>query len=173
MAQTAPWGWIALAVLLQGRAAGAQTPIPPSPKDFVMAAAQSDRYEVLAASVALVQGQDPRVRTFAEEMIRDHTRLAEDLRQAALVSGLPPPTPGLSSDQALLLGSLQSVGGPVFDKTYARQQTLAHAQALAVAESFAEAGSDATLRKAARSALPTIRDHLDMARQLGTALGGS
>lgn len=173
MAKTRPWRWLALALILQGSAARAQTPIPPSPDNFVMAASQSDRYEVLAATVALVEGQDPRVRAFAEGMIRDHTRLAEELRQAALASGLPPPKPGLSGDQALLLGSLQSVRGPAFDRTYARQQILAHAQALAVEDSFATAGSDPTLKKAAQSALPTIRDHLDMARQLAAALGGS
>jgi putative membrane protein len=76
------------------------------PKDFVIAASQSDQYEVLAARVAAVQGQDPRVRTFAQEMIQGHTRLAEDLRKAAKVSGLPSPEPGMSSDQASLLTRL-------------------------------------------------------------------
>ena len=125
-----------------------------------MAASQSDQYEVLAASVAAVQGQDPRVRTFAQEVIQEHTRLAEDLRKAAGASGLPPPELGMSSDQASLVSSLQSVRGPAFDKAYARQQELARAQAVAVEESFATAGSDPNLRKAAQSALPSIRDHL-------------
>ena len=91
MSKTGFWGAIALAVIIGGHGAQAQTPIPPSPKDFVMAASQSDQYEILAANVAAVQGQDPRVRTFAQEMIQEHTRLAEDLRKAAAASGLPPP----------------------------------------------------------------------------------
>ena len=77
-------------MIVGGRGAQAQTSIPPSPEDFVMAASQSGQYEVLAARVAAVQGQDPRVRTFAQEMIQEHTRLAEDLRKAAAASGLPP-----------------------------------------------------------------------------------
>ena len=64
-----------LAVIFGGHGAHAQT-IPPSPEDFVMAALQSDQYEVLAGSLAAVQSEDPRVRTFAQEMIDEHTRLA-------------------------------------------------------------------------------------------------
>ena len=173
MSKTGFWGATALAAIVGSHGARAQTPIPPSPTDFVMAASQSDQYEVMAARVASVQGQDPRVRTFAEEMIQDHTRLSEELSKAATASGLPPPEPGMSSDQASLLSSLQSVRGPDFDKTYARQQELAHAQAVAVEESFATAGSDPNLRKAAQSALPSIRDHLKMAQQLGIDVGGS
>jgi hypothetical protein len=37
-------------VIIGVHGAQAQTPIPPSPKDFVMAESQSDQYEVLAAS---------------------------------------------------------------------------------------------------------------------------
>lgn len=172
MGKTGAWGAIALAVIVGARGAQAQTPIPPSPRDFVMAVSQSDHYEVMAANVAAVQGQDPRVRTFAQEIIRDHARPTDDLRKAAMASGLPPAEPGMSSDQASLLGSLQSIRGPDFDRTYARQQELAHAQAVAVEESFATAGSDLNLRKAAQSALPTIQDHLKKARQLRIEVGG-
>ncbi|MCW6508340.1 DUF4142 domain-containing protein [Lichenifustis flavocetrariae] len=153
--------------------AQAQTPIPPSPQDFVMAASQSDHYEIMAAHLALVQGQDPRVRTFAEGMVRDHTRLNEDLRKAAIASGLPSPSPGMSSDQAALLSGLQSLRGADFDKAYTRQQVLAHTQAVAVEDSFAAAGAEANLKKAAQSAVPTIQDHLKMARQLSAEVGGS
>ena len=173
MSKICRWAAMSLTMIVGGHVAQAQTPIPPSPKDFAMAVSESDRYEVLAVDLATVQSQDPRVRTFAQDMIRDHTRLAEALRQAIGASGLAQPEPGLSSDEALLLGSLQGVRGPDFDKAYARQQELVHAQALAVVDSFAAAGAEPNLRGAARSALPTIRDHLDRARQLRAALGGS
>jgi putative membrane protein len=74
----------------------------------------------LAAHVALVEGEDPRVRAFAETMLRDHARTAADLRQAAMTASLPPPTPGLSSDDAALLRALQGARGHDFDRAYAR-----------------------------------------------------
>ena len=166
MSRTGLWGAAALVVMIGGHGAQAQTPMPPSPKDFVMAVSQSDQYEILAATVATIEGQDARVRTFAQKMIRDHIGMREDLSRAAEAAGLTPPAPAISSDQASLLSSLQSLRGSDFDKAYARQQELAHAQAVAVEDSFATAGSDPNLRKAAQAALPTIRDHLMMARQL-------
>ena len=173
MSKTAVWGAAALALAMGCAGARAQTAIPPSPKDFAMDAAQSDQYEILAAHVAEIQGQDPRVHAFAEQMIRDHGRLREDLRKATAAAGLPPSEPSLSGDQASLLAALQGLRGADFDKAYARQQVLAHTQAAAVEDSFATGGADANLRKAAQSALPVIQDHLKMAQQLRTELGGS
>ena len=173
MPKTTSWAAIGLAVTIGCQGALAQTPIPPSPNDFVGAASQGDHYEIMAAHLAEVQGKDPRVRSFAQDMIRDHTRLTEDLRKAATASGLPTPGSGMSSDQAALLSGLQSLRGAEFDKTYARQQVLAHAQAVAVEDSFATAGADANLKKAAQSALPVIRHHLKLAQQLRLEVGGS
>ncbi len=173
MAKPRPWMVIALAAALVGQAAEAQDRIPPPPPYFAVAAAQSDQYEIEAAEDALAQSQDPRVRAFAQEMIDDHTKSREALRQAAMASGLPPPPPAMDSDQASLLASLQSLRGSDFDKTYAKQQVLAHGQALAVEQSFASAGADPNLRRFARSDLSMIQHHLELAQQMRAAGGGS
>jgi len=159
--------------ILGGCDAAAQTPIPPSTPDFALAATQSDQYEILAAQDALAQSHNQRVRTFAQQMIDDHTGAMENLRKAAVASGLPQPPQAMSSDQAALLASLQSLRGDAFDKTYARQQVLAHRQALAVAESYASSGKDANLRKLAQSSAAMIKHHLDMAEKIHTDLGDS
>jgi putative membrane protein len=163
----------ALVTALGTTGAGAQTPIPPSAPDFAMSAAQSDAYEIAAAQDALTQSQNPQVRAFAQEMIQDHAQTSESLRRAALAAGLAPPPPAMSSDQASMLSALQSLRGADFDKAYARQQVLAHSQALAVEQSYAAAGTEADLKAAARDATPIIQRHLDMAQQLRTALGGA
>ena len=158
---------VALALsLCCGGGALAQTVIPPSPTDFAAMASQSDRYETMAAEIALIQAQDPRVRAFAETMLRDHVRTDETIRQAAMTAGLPLPTPGLSSDEAALLSALQGARGHEFDRAYVRQQVVAHAAAVAVEENFADAGVSPALQTAAQAALPIVRDHLKAARQL-------
>lgn len=143
----------------------AQQPMQPT-ADFVTAAAQSDEYEIEAARVALTQSQDPQVRAFAQAMIDDHARTAQALRQATAASNLAPPPPGLSGDQQRMLGELQSLTPPEFDKAYWRQQALAHRQALVVEQGYAAAGPDANVRAAAQSALPVIQHHLDMAMRM-------
>ena len=173
MSRTTILAAVALTATIGTHDVEAQTAIPPSPQDFAAAAAQSDQYEIMAAHLAAVQGHDPHVKAFAETMIRDHTRLNGDLRQAATAAGLPPLAAGMSSDEAALLSGLQGLRGADFDKAYARQQVLAHTQAATVEDSFANAGADPALKTAARSALPNIQDHLKMAQQLSEDLGGS
>jgi putative membrane protein len=173
MARPKPWIAVALAASMVGHAARAQDRVPPPPREFAMDAAQSDQYEIQAAEDALGQSQNPQVRAFAQRMIADHTRSGEALRQAAMASGLTSPPPAMDSDQAALLAALQSLRGPDFDRTYAKQQVLAHEQALAVEQSFASEGTDPNLRRVARSGVPMIQHHLEMAQEMRAALGGS
>jgi putative membrane protein len=160
-----------LAIVSPPMVASAQPAIPPPPKDFVMAAAQSDHYEIAAATVAKTQSHDPRVQAFAQDMIGAHTRTSEALSQAANAAGLAPLEPGMSSDQASLLASLQSLRGVDFDRAYAKQQVLAHTSALAVEQSFASSGAEPRLRQTAQQAVPTISNHLKMAELLQAQLG--
>ncbi len=143
-----------------------------STKDFVEAAAQSDHFEIVEAQTALAQTHDPRVRAFARQMIPAHTETSQVLQQAARRAGLPPPPMSLSGDQQRLLGALQSQRGPEFDRTYARQQALAHQEALTVEQAYARQGANGDVREAARSAVPVIRRHLAMAVQLKSLIGG-
>jgi putative membrane protein len=170
MMKTRLWTTVALAMVIGGHAA-AQTPIPPASADFAMSATQSDQYEILAAHVALTQSQNPHIRTFAQQMIDDHTRDADSVREAATAAGLTPPLPGMTSDQALLLAALQSLRGADFDRAYINQQILAHAQALAVEQSYASAGTDTHLRKVAETTVPVIQHHQQMAEQIRATVG--
>ena len=151
--------------------AGQPGPKPMPTADFVKAAAGSDQYEILAAEVATIEGRNPRVRAYAQQMIQDHSRTSQALRQAALSAGLGPPPPGLGDDGARMLSQLQSLKGQDFDRAYVKQQVLAHHQALVVEQGYARSGSDVAVRQAAQSAGPIIQHHLEMAGQM--MVGGS
>ena len=167
-------GALALA-LSAATAATAQTQAPPPPpaSDFATMAAQSDQYEIQAGRTATVQATDPRVRAFAQQMVTDHTRTSQALQQAASASGLPPPPPAVGADQSRMLNALQGLTGREFDRAYMKQQVLAHEQALAVQQTYAAGGKDPNLRSAAQTAVPQIQHHLEMARQLSSAVGGA
>ncbi len=162
---------VALCAVLSGAASLAQSAKPMPIKDFVKAAAQSDQFEIDEGQLAVAQSQSAQVRAFAQQMIHDHALMAQAMAQAAERSGLPPPPKGLSGDQAMLLSGLQSQRGSEFDKAYAKQQVLAHVQALTVQQGYVAGGADRNVRGAAASAVPIIQRHLDMARQLQAALG--
>jgi putative membrane protein len=164
---------LAFAGALGSRTAAAQTAVPPTTPDFALSTMQSDAYEIAAAHDAMAQSHTARVQAFAKQMIEDHTRMSESLGRAVTAAGLPQPPLAMSSDQAAMLAALQGLRGAEFDQAYARQQVLAHRQALAVTQSYAASGADANLRKVAQGGAPTIQHHLEMAEQIRSALGGS
>lgn len=141
-------------------------PQTPKPEEFAHSVAQSNGYELAAAHCALAQSRNPQVRAFAERMIADHEHMVQALRDAARAAGLEAPHPHVGGDQARFLGSLQSLRGDEFDREYGRQQMLAHDGALTVMRSYADKGSDASLRRMAASSAAVIERHLQAARQL-------
>lgn len=144
-----------------------------TPQEFAQSAAQSNGYEMAAAQAALAQSSNPHVRIFAKQMLADHARIEKALREAALASAMAPSQPHVGGDQMRFLASLQSLRGTDFDREYARQQVLVHTSVLTTTRSYATKGSDANLRRAAAIAVPIIKHHLQMARQMKDALGGA
>ncbi len=145
---------------------------PPSAADYVRAAAESDAFEIQSAYDARAQSANPQVQTFAQHMISDHEKLRAALEEATAADGRPPPPPGMSVDQARLLGALQALRGAAFDRAYARQQVLGHVSTAAVTQTYADKGSDGRLRASARAALVVIRSHEAMARNLQDSVAG-
>lgn len=166
-------GLAALSAAILATPAVAQEPGSRETRDFVQAAAQSDQFEIMEAQTALAQSADPQVRAFAQQMIQAHQQTSASLVQAATGAGLKPPKPGLAGDQSMFLAALQSQRGPDFDKTYVRQQVLAHSAALAVEQAYAASGDNAAIKQVAASTVPIISSHLQMAETMKASMGGS
>jgi putative membrane protein len=171
MARCARFGAAAIAACVALPAA-AEEPGSRQTREFVQAAAQSDQFEIMEAHTALAQSTDPRVRTFAQKMVQAHQQTGASLMQAATEAGLEAPKPGLGGDESAFLAALQSQRGTDFDKTYVRQQILAHHAALVVEQGYATSGDDPTVRKVAVSTVPIIISHLQMAEQMQAVVGG-
>jgi putative membrane protein len=151
----------------------AQQPGSRQTRDFIQAAAQSDEFEIMEATTALAESQDFQVRAYAQAMIQAHQQTTTSLRQAVAKAGLEQPKPGLSGDQSMFLAALQSTRGADFDKTYVKQQVLAHNAALATEQGYATAGDVSIIRDTAASTVPIISSHLRMAEQMTDKTGGS
>jgi predicted outer membrane protein len=78
----------------------------------------------------------------------------------------------LDAEKSALLNQLASTSGPQFDRLYGQAQRTAHQEALALHESYAQNGTDPSLRQFASSVVPHIEHHIDEARRLpGGAVG--
>jgi putative membrane protein len=140
-------------------------------REFVQASAQSDQFEILEGYTALAESSDPNVRAFTQDMIETHQQTTDTLLRAAARAGLSPPNPGISGDQSMMLAALQSARGANFDKTFIRQQALAHQSALVTRQIYAASGDDTTIKQTAVAAMPIISSHLQMAARIEAKIG--
>jgi putative membrane protein len=131
-------------------------------RQFVKTAAVAGTTEIDAAKLAMRQSNDKSVKAFATHMIADHTKLAMQLK-AAVPHGVEVPKEADTS----ALDSIRSLKGADFDSAYiARFGVQGHKDAIAAFQDEAQNGQDASLKKAAQKALPTIQHHYAMAQEL-------
>ena len=130
-------------------------------RNYMIAAAQGGRAEVEMAQLALKKTNNPRVRDFAQMMVKDHSDLNARLTPMATQMGVSLPTRLSSADQNAL-SRLSRQSGSTFDRNYMAAQRGAHSKALAL---FQDAGAQAdnlNLRNFFAQNAGTISTHLEM-----------
>jgi putative membrane protein len=133
--------------------------------DFVMKAGQAGIAEVAAGRMAEKQGQSAATKAFGKRMVADHTKAGDALKRAAEKSGAKMPTT-TSEEQKQAAEKLAGLSGAAFDKAYAEQMVKDHEEAVALFDKESTSGSDADLKAFAGMTLPTLQDHLKMAKAL-------
>lgn len=136
------------------------------PRDFIAKAGASDMYEKQASTLVLQTTRNPGVRSFARQMIHDHTQSTNMVKAAAARDHVVAPSPHLTRDQVHMLAELRGARGPARDAVYLRQQRGAHAQALALMRSYAATGTPPVLRHTAGEIAPVVQHHIDMLHHL-------
>lgn len=132
-------------------------------RDFVAQAGASDKFEITEAKLAQTRAHNPKLKHFAAEMIRDHTKSTLKIKAAVKRSmGHAPPPPVLTPDQEQMIATLRAAHGPDFDRTYVEQQVQAHQMALELMTTYAQNGDDPALKHAAAEIQPTVQMHYDM-----------
>ena len=155
----------------------------PNATQFRAKASASDAFEVLSSQIALTHAVDPRLKSFAQMMIDDHTASTDKLvalggiSKASLKAKMKPGADGkyaandlLDSDHANELNSLDSKSNADFDKTYIDDQVKGHENAVSLLEDYAKNGDNAKLKAFATSILPTVRAHLAKAQGLQASI---
>ena len=155
--------FIPLALLGLLSAAPAMAQLAPMPAaDYVKTAGASDLFERESAQVVLQTTTDPKIKSFATMMIKDHGKSTAEVKAAAKKAKVVAPPPMLMPAQAELLSQLKSETGTARDATYVAQQKTSHGQALAVQQAYAEAGTAVPLRMAAQKIVPVVKQHIAM-----------
>jgi putative membrane protein len=150
-------------------AALAQSPSPSlshTDTAFLKQAAQGGLAEIEASQLAETNATDPQVKSFAEQMVSDHTRTGDELKALASSKGVEVPSdPSVGQrTQLKILGALKDGH---FDQHYASEYGVdAHEKTVKLFQKEAAQGKDPEVKAFATRTLPALQHHLAMAQDL-------
>jgi len=135
-----------------------------SPEDFINDASAKGIAEIETAKLALEKSQSQDVKTFAQSMIDDHTKMNEQLQQLAQQKKLEVADNAMLMDMAKKM--ILQVRDESFDAAYANNQVVAHEQTIEIFRNEANTSKDPELKALAQAALPKLEAHLEHAKTL-------
>ena len=113
---------------------------------------------------ALTRSHNRHVQQFTAQMIPDHTKANQELKQLAASKGVRLPRRP-NAHQRRIIRRLSRLSGRHFDCAYMAVQVRAHLQAIAIFRRELRHGHDPAVKAYAARTLPLLRMHLRMARQ--------
>jgi putative membrane protein len=140
-------------------------------RDFVEEAAMGGLMEVKLGEVAQQRAVNEDVKKFGQRMVEDHTKINQRLAQLAAQKGIGVPDKLDKKSQAKV-DELSKLSGAKLDKQYMSEMVAVHGHDVAAFQKQAKAAQDPDLAALVNSALPTLQDHLALAKQLEARLGG-
>ena len=140
-----------------------------SAQEFAEEAALGNMMEIEASKIALSQASHPDVKAFAQQIIDDHTKVAEDLNRIASTKNMMLPTM-LSESQQKDLNDLREKTGNDFDKKYVSRMVNDHKDDVDDFRDAADNLNDADLKTFAVNTLPILQKHLASIQEIENKL---
>ena len=134
--------------------------------------AMANMAEIETAKLALQKTQSDRVKSFAQQMVDDHTKGLEEVRKVAAARNLALPSE-LDAKHKAMAVRLEKMSGDQFDRSYMEQAGVkAHKEAHQLVTKAESTARDSELKALASRLQPTIHQHLNNAEQLNAAIKG-
>jgi putative membrane protein len=146
-----------------GSTGGTVSSLDPADKDFVMKAAQGGMAEVMLGQMASTKGTSPDVKNFGNRMVSDHGKANDELKQLAQNKGLALPS-DTDQEHKSAADKLSAANGKDFDKQYISNMVEDHEKDVKEFEKASKDAKDPDLKAWASKTLPTLQDHLKMAK---------
>jgi putative membrane protein len=133
--------------------------------------AQANMAEVETGKVALDKASSGEVKKFAQHMVDDHGKMLQEAQQMAQSKGMKVPEKP-DAKHAAALKMLQGLSGEQFDRRYMNQMVKDHEDTLNLLKKTSSSAKDPDLKAAAQKAAPDVEQHLKMAKDIQSSLGG-
>jgi len=139
---------------------------------FVKEAAVGGMAEVELGTLAKEKASSADVKQFGDRMATDHGKANDELKQWAQQKSVTLPT-DLDAKHKATKDRLSKLSGDAFDKAYMHEMVTDHVKDVAAFKRESTAAKDADLKAWAGKTLPTLQDHLKMARETDAKVSGS
>jgi putative membrane protein len=133
-------------------------------QEFVTKVAISDMFEIQSGKIATQKG-NANIKSFAERMVKDHTKTSQELKSMVENGKARLPTT-LDGEHERQLEQLHTLEGEQFNSTYANMQIQAHEEAVTLFEEYSRSGTDLELQAWASKTLPALEERLEHAKKL-------
>jgi putative membrane protein len=162
------------ALLLGATATAKHTPghggVAPADKKFMMEAAQGGMAEVKLGQLALKNASHADVKAFGGRMVTDHGKANAELKQLAAQKGVKLPKSVGPKHQPHIM-HLSKLQGAAFDKAYMSHMVKDHEMDVKAFQKASTSAHDSDLKAWAGKTLPTLQEHLRMAKETADRLG--
>jgi putative membrane protein len=135
-------------------------------RQFLIKAGQAGITEITASNIALKKAHSQDVKNFAQQMVDDHTKVADKLKKLAADKGVTLAT-DLGDKNAAAIRKVEKLNGSAFDPVYTRTIGVeAHQDAVQLFKDASTKATDADVKSFATDTLPALEHHLQMAKEL-------
>ena len=134
-------------------------------RDFIMDAAMGGMMEVQLGHWAAQKGTSDAVKQFGKRMVDDHSKANEQLMQLASSKSITLPT-ALDEKHQKDIAKVSKLNGAEFDKAYSKMMLSDHEKDVKEFEKQSTRAGDADLKAWVTTTLPTLREHLELAKTL-------
>ena len=165
----------ALAATTATFAADEKSAAAPTDPQIAMIAVTADTIDIDAGKLAAEKTTNPKVKEFADLMVRDHTSVNQQATALAQKLNLTPeesPTSrGLKTEADREASKLKGMSGAAFDKAYVDNEVAYHEKVLgAVDKTLIPNAKNGELKSLLESARPIFVSHLNHAKELQSSL---
>ena len=137
---------------------------------FAQELKSSGQFEIESSQLALKISSNDDIKKFAQKMIDDHTAADKKLAQTLKQANLPEPKYGMDEETRGLVSQLAALTGTTFDRDYVRDQIQGYEKAVELLAAYSKGGDNDALKQLASTLLPTINEHLQMAKALRSSV---
>ncbi len=138
-------------------------------RQFIDKAAQGGMAEVQLGELAKEKGSTEAVRQFGQRMVKDHTKVNDQLKQMAANKGVELPSTLDAKDEATKT-ELSKLSGAAFDRAYMRDMVSDHTHDVEEFRHESESAKDAAVKNFASETLPILETHLTLAKNVDSGL---